>query len=702
MADLGYILLCLALVASIYSAVAYIFGARGRNPTLIKSAKSSLLATCGLVSLAVIVLLSALLTHNFQFQYVVDYSRTDTSIPYLISALWAGNDGSLLFWAWLLSVFATIVVLKRYNSGKELVPFASSVIMFSVTFFLILVVFTSSPFTKTLYVPAEVIGLNPLLENLGMIVHPPLLLAGYVGLTIPFAFAIAALFSRRLNNDWLPIARIWTLVSWLLLGVGNIIGAWWAYVELGWGGYWAWDPVENAGLMPWLVATAFLHSIMIQRRRGMNKVWNMVLIILAFNLTIFGTYLTRSDFLDSVHTFPDLTLDPYFLIFLAITFLGSLVLVYYRQKELRSEAEVEHLVSREGAFLLNSLLLVGSTFAIFIGTVSPKVFQVLRGAEISIGESFFNRVNAPIFLAVVLLAGICTLLGWRRAPIQNLLRKFLWPLVAAIVVGIVIIILGIREWYAVIAFSLCSFVLSSVLFEWLRETNARHRATGDNYFKAFWHLLRSNRPRYGGYIVHISIALMTIGVIGSSFYDVEIESTLKPGESMTIGNYSLTYESIGYDETPSKVVVYATLFAYKDDKLIGQMTPQKYFHEVYENPVTEVAIHSTLLEDLYVILAGWDEDGSASFEVRVNPLVIWIWIGGGIFVIGGLVAFWPERRKPQLKPVTQKAERAKTVADEIEQRVQQLRQEKGGFCPQCGTRRPEDARFCPNCGASLG
>lgn len=645
MAGLGYIYLFLALVASVYSALAHISGARGKHPALLQSARNSLLITFGLVSLSTAVLLNALVTHDFQIEYVASYTSLDTSLPYLFSALWAGNSGSLLFWAWLLSLFAVIAMLQRRDEYRELMPYASSIIMLIEAFFLILLLSVSNPFSKLSFVPPDGRGLNPMLENPGMIFHPPALLAGYVGLTIPFALAIAALLSGRLSNQWIIPVRRWMLLSWLLLGVGNLIGAWWAYVELGWGGYWAWDPVENAGLMPWLMATAFLHSTMMQRGRGMFKVWNMTLIIITFNLAIFGTFLTRSGVLSSVHTFGESRLGPFFLIFIGIALFGSLGLLYYHKNELKSEAEIEYLVSKEGTFLLNNLLLVGSTFAIFLGTVFPAISEVVRGVKIGVGTAYFNLVNGPIFLAIVLLAGICALIGWQQASIKKLLLNFLLPFIVALIIGLVLFMLGIRKWYAIVAFCLCGFVLSAILYQWFRETRTRHLAQGENYLKALGSLFWDNRPRYGGYIVHIGIILIATGVIGSSFYSVEKEATLKQGESMTIGKYTLTYNNINLHEEPSKLVATATLSIYNGQKLIGKLTPEKYFHHSYEQPVTEVAIHASLIEDLYVILIGLGEDSSAAFNVLVNPLVGWIWIGGGVFVLGGLVAYWPDRRK---------------------------------------------------------
>jgi cytochrome c-type biogenesis protein CcmF len=646
MAEIGYATLVLALIISVYSAGAFAVGARGRHPRLVTSARNGLLAVTGLLTISVSMLLYAILSHNFQLEYVASYTSRDTKLAYLLSALWAGNDGSLLFWAWLLSLLAAVVILQKRDWNRELLPYASMIIMATQAFFLILLVFITSPFQKLGFVPADGMGLNPMLENPGMLFHPPVLLAGYVAFTIPFALAMAALLVRKLGDEWLLAIRRWTLFAWLLLGVGNLIGAWWAYVELGWGGYWDWDPVENAGLMPWLVATAFLHSVMMQRRRGILKVWNMVLIILTFSLVIFGTFLTRSGVLSSVHTFSVSTLGPFFLAFIALILFGSLGLLYYRRDQLKAEAEMEALVSRESTFLLNNLLLVGATLVIFLGTIFPAISEAVRGTRITVGPAFFNQVNGPIFLAIILLAGVCVLIGWRRASLKGLPRNFFGPLVAAVVVAVVLLLLGVREWYALLGFAVCGFVLTAILYEWFRGTRARHRRRGENYFQAFWGLMIANRPRYGGYIVHIAIILIAVGVIGSSLFSVERGAVLKPGEQMAIKDYVLVYDSIDSFHTQSKVVVSATISVSNNGKPLGRLVPEKYFHRSHEQPVTEVAIRSTLAEDLYVILLDFDENRNAAFKVLVNPLVSWIWIGGGVLVLGGLLAFWPGRPSP--------------------------------------------------------
>ena len=645
MANVGYIALILALITSIYSITAYVVGQRKRRTTLTESARNSLVATFGLVSVSVLILTYALVTHNFQIEYVAAYTSRDMSFPYLISALWAGNDGSLLFWAWLLSLMGLVVVLQKRNRGASLVPYATATIMFTEAFFLIVLIAVSNPFNELSFIPADGTGLNPMLENVGMIFHPPLLLAGYVGLTVPFAFAIAALLTRKLDGEWLFTIRRWTLLAWLFLGVGNLIGAWWAYVELGWGGYWAWDPVENAGLMPWLIATAFIHSAVIQRRRSKFKIWSMALVIFSFALAIFGTFLTRSGIISSIHTYSESDLGSYFLVFLCITLFGSLGLLLYRRKLLKSDAKADAVVSREGTFLLNNLILVGATVVIFIGTIYPLISEVIGGTRVELGVSFYNQVANPIFIAVIVLAGICTLISWRRPSSRNLIRRFLWPAGIAILCGVILFAVGMGQWAAIVIFALSAFILVSIVYQWLQEVITRRRTSGGNVAGTFFGLFGANRPRYGAYLVHIAIVIIAIGITGSSLFNVEKEATLMPGESATIQQYTLTHEGIAVEHVgDTKAILRTTLTVYDSGKLVGELTPEKCFHRSFEQPVTEVAIRSTLVEDLYVILMGWDETGAVSYAFMIHPVVSWIWIGGFLLLIGGLIAFWPDRR----------------------------------------------------------
>ncbi len=646
--DTGYIALFLAAVAALYSTGAFVIGQRIKNQALLRSAGNGLIATFALVSLSVAVLLYGIATHDFSNTYIASYTSTDMSLPYLVSALWAGNDGSLLFWAWLVSLFAFVSLLVNRSKARELVHYSSAVMMGTAAFFVIVVITAASPFETLASPPVDGMGLNPLLRNPGMLIHPPMLLGGYVGFSVPFAFAIAALISGRLGDEWIVIIRRWVLAAWMMLGIGNLLGAWWAYVELGWGGYWAWDPVENASLMPWLVMTAFLHSVMMQRRRGMLKMWNMSLVILAFALCIVGTFLTRSGVLSSVHSFAaSPLLGSLLLSFIGVILIGAFGLLYYRSGWLTSKSEMESIVSRESTFLLNNLLLIGAVFTILLGTFFPVISEAVRDVKISVGPPFFDQVTGPIFLAIILLAGICTLVGWRRTSRSNLLHNFLWPATAAFATGMVLFVTGTRQWYPLLSFIVFAFVLSTIFYEWFRGTVARRRMHGDNYLKAFWRLIIDNRPRYGGYVVHIAIILMAMGVVGSTFYETEQDAVLRPGESMTINDYTLQFEGIAIEVTASREITRAVIAVYRGDNFAVRLTPEKHLYRNYEQAVTEVAIRSTLVEDLYVILIDSQADDIASFKVMVNPMVKWIWIGGWVFVGGGLLAFWPERRKLQ-------------------------------------------------------
>jgi len=650
MADLGFIALLLGLAASIFSAIGFFLGARRGYVRLSASARKGVLVACGLVSLAAYALYYALLSHDFQIEYVASHTSRDMSLIYNLSAFWAGNAGSLLFWAWILSLVAAVVVIRKRGGEEKLLAYASAVVIGTLAFFLVLLIVVANPFEKLPQAPPDGMGLSPMLENPGMILHPPLLLGGYVAFTVPFALAVAALITKSRDGDWLSGARMWALLAWLLLGVGNIVGAWWAYAELGWGGYWAWDPVENAGLMPWLVGTAFLHSITIQRRTGMLKVWTMVLIILAFNLCIFGTFLTRSGFLSSVHTYAVTGLEPLFLAFLAVTLLGPLGLVISRRKYLRSEKREGSLVSKESSFVLTNILFVAATFVIFLGTMLPWISEKIGGTATTVERSFFDKGVGPVFLLIVLLVGLCVFLGWRRTSAQKLIRNGLYPLIMTLIMCLVLYSVGIREWYALTLFPLCSFVIFTNLLSLYREVRARGHASEEHPPKAFFGLIWANRPRYGGMIVHLGIALIAVGIIGSSFYQSEAEVGLQPGESMDIENYTLTYEGMSVNEASTKIVFTAKLSVQNGHSLIGELKPEKYIQRESGHVATEVAIRSMPrwwfpLEDLYVILGGWTDDGTATFKVLVNPLVSWIWIGGGVLALGGMVAFWPRGRQ---------------------------------------------------------
>ena len=643
MTDIGYFSLLLAFVLSAYGVMASILGVRKSRMQWVASAENTVLAVAALLTLASIALVYALVSRDFHVQYVASYSSRTLPLFYAVSAFWAGQAGSLLLWGWLLGIFSAIVVLQNRRQNRALMPYVISVLMTITLFFLALMIYATNPFHRLPVAPQDGMGLNPLLQNPGMIFHPPTLFLGYVGFAIPFAFAMAALFAGQLDDRWIRTTRRWTLFSWLFLGIGNLLGAQWAYVELGWGGYWAWDPVENASFMPWLVGTAYLHSVMIQERRGMLKVWNMVLIIATFLLTLFGTFITRSGILSSVHSFGESSLGPFFLVFLGLVILFAFGLLVARWELLRSEHQLDAFLSRESSFLFNNLILVGITFAVFLGTIFPVLSEAVRGVKVTVGPPFFNQVNVPVGLALLFLTGICPLVGWRRTSARNLKRNFLYPLLATLVGGGILLLLGLRHGYALLSFMFCIFVITTILLEFYWGTRARRNAASVGYLRALFGLVRRNKRRYGGYIVHVGMVLIFVGITGSAF-NQEKTVTLKQGESVTVGDYRLIYEGKSDYPTEHKHVVVATLSVHRDGRQISTLTPEKNFHRTHEQPTTEAGIYTTFEGDLYAILAGYDEE-TASFKILVNPLVVWLWIGGGVLIAGGVVVMWPDRRR---------------------------------------------------------
>ncbi|OFX13645.1 MAG: hypothetical protein A2V59_07620 [Armatimonadetes bacterium RBG_19FT_COMBO_69_19] len=641
MSEVGTLAIGMAFLVSLYGLVAPLMGVGLRRDELVRSGRNAVYATALLLGVASAALLYAFVTRDFGNAYVASYSSRDLNLLYTLSAFWAGQAGSLLFWALMLAGFAAIVVW-RHRALRELMPYVIAVLMGTTAFFTMLLTFVSSPFARLPFPPADGSGLNPLLQNPGMFLHPPTQYLGYVGFTIPFAFAIAAMAARRLDDEWIRAARRWTLLSWFFLSWGVIFGMMWAYVELGWGGYWAWDPVENASLMPWLTATAFLHSVMIQEKRDMLKVWNIVLIVLTFALSIFGTFLTRSGVLSSVHSFALSSMGPLFFGFILVTLAVSFILLIARLPALRSAAELDSLVSRESSFLFNNLILVGAAFSVFLGTVFPILSEAVRGVKISVGPPFFNQVNVPIGLGLLLLMGLCPLLAWRKASPKNLSRSFLIPGILGVASAVLMLAVGITHPAALAAFALCVFVTAAILQDFHRGAMVR-RSHGESYPIAAIRLVARNHRRYGGYVVHIGMILLFAGIAAGA-YSTEREAILKKGETVSINQYTLRYEGASTYPTQSALVTAATLTVFNSGNQIAVMTPQRNIHNTHEDqPMTEVAIRSTMREDLYIILAGLGEDGTANFRVIVNPLMMWMWIGSVVLTLGTVIAFWPER-----------------------------------------------------------
>ncbi|HID63466.1 MAG TPA: heme lyase CcmF/NrfE family subunit [Anaerolineae bacterium] len=659
MAEVGYGTVLLALIVSVYAAVAALVGQRRGRPELVQSAHNGVLAVAGLTSVAAAILLYLLLALDFRVQYVYEHVSSHLAPVYRVSAFWAGQEGSFLLWLWFLAVMAVIVVWQEEAWDRRLHSHALAVLAFTEAFFALVIVTLSNPFATLPMRLTEGAGLLPLLENPGMIFHPPTLFLGYAGYTVPFAFAVAALLTGQLDDGWLRGIRRWSLFAWLSLGIGILLGAWWAYVELGWGGYWAWDPVENAALIPWLVGTAFLHSVMMQERRGMFKVWNMVLAILAFVLCIFATFVTRGGvILSDLHGFASsvLPITYYLLTFMAVTLFGPLALLYYRRQQLADDNELKALFSRESGFLFGNLLFCGMALAVFLGTVFPTLTLIGKGERVALDASFYNRTSGPLAMTLMLLIGICPVLAWRRATTDKLLRGLAYQAVFAFIVAVGLFALGIREPYALLAFAVCAFVTATLASEFYRGLLARRRAKGESYLVALGRLVAKGRRRYGGYIVHLAMVLIAIGVTGSSIYKNEWLVSLKPGEEATIGDYTLEYEDYEIEvlnanpETyQSKMRFATTLGVYKAGRKIATLVAEKNNHWLLEHPwVTEVAIRSSLKEDLYVILGGLEGDGLASFQLVINPLVNWLWIGGGLLFVGAAVAMWPSRRSQRV------------------------------------------------------
>ena len=643
MIDFGYFALCLALLTSGYALFSSLAGGRSGRFALVRSSENALLATCALLTLAVCVLWHALLTHNFQVRFVAENSNLAMPLFYTVTSLWGGQAGSLLFWGWILSLYIAAVVLLYRHRYRELMPYALSVMAATSFFFCILHLFSADPFVTLPFKPADGRGLNPLLQQPLMAIHPPLLYLGMVGMVVPFAFAISALASGHLDSTWLRPARRWMLIPWSFLGAGLLLGGKWAYVELGWGGYWGWDPVENSSLMPWLAGTAFLHSIMIQERKGMLKVWNMVLAILCYSLCILGTFITRSGIISSVHAFAKSNIGPFFAVFLVVLLVVSFGLLYLRLPHLKPENRLESFASRETAFLLNNWILLGILFAVLWGTLFPLISEAFTGQQITVGPPFFNQVNVPIGLVLILLTGAGPLFAWRRTSEQSLKENFAVPTMVGLLSLIVLLGLGVRDLYALISLVLCAFAAAAIVLEFHAGTRARMRSTSEGYATAIYRLSAKNRRRYGGYMTHFALMLLFVGFTGKAFTS-ETEVVLQRGETTPIGAYELTYETMAFKEDANMNSTAAALTLRRDGQRLGTLLPERRYYKAFDQGTTEVSIYSDLREDFYLILVGSAEDGSAKFQIYINPLVNFVWLGSIVLILGSLWAMWPTAR----------------------------------------------------------
>jgi cytochrome c-type biogenesis protein CcmF len=644
-AALGAAALWIALAVTVAGFGFALAAGRSGSGVWMTLARASVLVKFAAVTFAVGVMEWALVMSDFSIEYVAKNSSRATPWIYKVSGLWGALEGSILLWAWMLAACSALVVVLYWRRHAVLMPHVTATLLAVSTFFLFVMTVLSSPFERLAPVPLDGRGLNPLLENPGMAFHPPTLYLGYVGFTVPFAFAIAALVTGRLGAEWLTTTRRWTIVAWWSLTAGILIGSWWAYQVLGWGGYWAWDPVENASLLPWLTGTAFLHSVMIQERREMLRVWNLSLIILTFALTLFGTFLTRSGIISSVHAFAGAPgIGTAFLAMIAVTLLVSFGLVAARGERLASPAQLEALVSRESAFVLNNVVLLAATFSVTFGTVYPLLSEAVRGVKASVGAPYFNFVNFPILVVVLLLMGVGPLIAWRRASLDHLRRNFLAPAAAAVVLTAAVAAAGIRHGGVLLVVALSAFVVATIVHDLWRGTGAR-RGTDGGRLPALGQLLVRNHRRYGGFVVHLGVVILFVGVAGSSAYGTHVEQSLGKGEALSIGRYRLVFEGLSERAEGTHLAVRAGFAVQNSEMPAGRLEPAKLFYPIQQQPIARVAVRTSWREDLYLILTDFASDGSrVTIKAMVNPLLVWLWIGGFVMTAGTLWALLPDRR----------------------------------------------------------
>jgi cytochrome c-type biogenesis protein CcmF len=649
---LGSFALLFALACSAYSfvlGVIAIVNKRALTLTLGETARRAGIASFAVVFLAAVVLVVSAFQDDFSIAYIFHHSNRNLPAPYKVATLWSGQEGSLLFWALLLSAYGLVLRL-RFKTDVRLFAHASVIIAAVQVFFLLLLNFAANPFgVMQGSLPADGNGLNPLLQYPEMVIHPPMLYLGYVGFTVPFAFALAALIMRYPGEKWIQITRHWTMVTWGFLTCGVFLGAHWAYSVLGWGGYWGWDPVENASLMPWLTGTAFLHSVMMQEKRGMLKTWNMWLIFSTFMLSIFGTFLTRSGVVSSVHAFAQSSIGDWFVAFLAIIFATCLFFYVKNRSHLRTEHKLESLISRESSFLFNNLLLLVACFTVLWGTLFPVLSEWVQGTKVIVGPPFFNRVNVPVALLLLLLTAVGPLLAWRSTSVESLKRNFLWPAIGALATGVSLVALGIRPWkdvsyfYSLMTIMLSVLVALTVISEFVRGGRVIGRHTGQNLFSSMVQLAHRNTRRYGGYIVHFGVIVIMIGFAGSVF-NQDKEQEMGFGDKMTIGPYTLVCQSYTQDDNPNYSSEWAVINVFKGGKQISTLNPERRFFHASQQASTIVANRSTPLEDLYLVYEGRNPNtGRPIIKVHLNPLVMWIWVGVWIMIGSTILALVPNR-----------------------------------------------------------
>ena len=681
MPEFGSFAILLALVLSAYTLCAgsvslyqMAHGTAGRvaPERLAETARRAGIGAFIAVSGAAVALVWAAFTNDFSVSYILHHTNRALHPAYKFSALWSGQEGSLLLWSWLLTGYGFVLRL-RHREDVRLYAYASTILSAVQVFFLLLLAIPAPPFALTQgAIPADGNGLNPLLQYPEMVIHPPMLYLGYVGFSVPFAFALGALMMRYPGEKWIRITRRWTLITWLFLTVGISLGMHWAYAVLGWGGYWGWDPVENASFLPWLTATAFLHSVMMQEKRGMMKQWNVWLIFTTFLLTVLGTDLTRGGLVSSVHAFAQSSISQWFTWFLCITGAVCLFTFFRQRSHLATEHKLESIVSRESSFLFNNLVLLVACFTVLFGTLFPVLSEFVQGSKVTMGAPFFNKVAVPIGLFLLMLTGVGPLLAWRATSLRSIRRNFILPCIATVGSAIILVACGIRPWhmadsdqqgsiYALVCFSIGAGVTVAILTEFLRGVGVVRTQTGRNFFSSAFLLTRRNNRRYGGYLVHFGIVALFVGLAGAAFNQSR-ELEMGFGDSLQIGNYKLVCQSYTQDSNANYDTDFALLDVYDGSKKITQMAPEKRFYNASQTTSTIVAIHSTPLRDLYVVFEGRNPETSRPIiKVFLNPLVSWIWIGVAIVIAGTFLSL-----APQFKPALSRGSASTTPEPELQ------------------------------------
>ena len=674
MDSLGSFALLLALCISAYAVAAALLGAWKQKPLLQQSAERATIAVGGLVLIATSCLVVSLLRDDFRLAAVASHSNRALPVFFKFSALWSGQEGSLLWWSCILACYSALVVLLNRRNYRHLMPFAVATLMSVQFFFLLLNNFSANPFRLLgvetaaglqIFSPPDGGGLNPLLQHPAMVIHPPMLYLGFVGFTVPFAFALSALITRSKGENWIHITRRWSMVAWGFLTIGVILGGRWAYAVLGWGGYWGWDPVENASLLPWFTGTAFLHSVMMQEKRGMMKVWNMVLIFSTFFLCIFGTFLTRSGILSSVHAFAASPIGPYFTTFIVISLAITVAILLWRLPFLRSENHLDSMLSRESSFLFNNLILLAVMFAVLWGTVFPLISEAVKGVKITVGAPYFNKIAIPMGLLLLLLTGVAPLFAWRRTSLESLRRNFTRPLLVAAVIAVASFPFGVRGLYPLMTIFLSAFVIATIVAEFYRGSRVIRQKQHVNWLAAATHLTHRNTRRYGGYIIHFGIALLFVGFVGNAL-SVDREAEMLPGDEFSLRNYRFALRELEQKENDNYITNRARIDVSKNGKFLTTLFPERRLYKSSQQPTTEVDIRSRLSEDIYLVFAGMTDDQErAVIHAYLNPLVMWVWIGGLVMVLGTIIALIPSQPALARLPARRRKGTKEKARDEV-------------------------------------